>query len=284
MDKRFAPNPYMEKSMCQADWLINNEGFKGNTPHFCSESGVNLWNVSAVIDSSKVWINHYATRSKQEWLSKLLRGRPHSSDWGHIPLKEHLKDPFSSTVDIDAVLAIYGICDRGDPRTKGCCVNFLLGDGGLGMDGLPLLVQKELLTECTNQTNPKSAICIMIIESISLDDALKSRQDVSLCESILLIEARNRAKLSRRLSSASKIAASMAFGTELNVDRHRVPRFRPEEVEGFDKVQVPRGKHKKSKFDMSKPADFGNIPIETSLLAGPVPAASRAKCMFWKVT
>ena len=73
LPKRFAPHPYLEKALCDSAWLAAHGGFAGLNPHYCV--GSREWTAIRVVDPRQVWLNHYTTRSQQEWEAKLRRGR-----------------------------------------------------------------------------------------------------------------------------------------------------------------------------------------------------------------
>jgi hypothetical protein len=102
--------PYFEKPMCDADWF-------GNSPqlhlvHYCASAHPST---TQLVNSSKVWVNHYVTRSREEWFSKINRGRAGggnfvASTFSEPAKEEELVDVYNNVVDLDAIESVFKLC------------------------------------------------------------------------------------------------------------------------------------------------------------------------------
>jgi hypothetical protein len=151
---RMAALPYLEKSICDHAWLVPNGGYEGNSPHLCvGEDNDRLWALSSVVNEREIWVNHYSTRSKKEWMQKLRRGRANSEVWKRKVEEDDLSslsDYYSVEEDFDAVFAVFNMCGRLAHHLSACCLTYLLGDGGIGLGGLPEQVRHGLHKRCSS--------------------------------------------------------------------------------------------------------------------------------------
>jgi hypothetical protein len=131
--------PYLEKAMCDANWFGQDIS---NSAHYCfqSEDNEKMVDKSQFVDIRKIWINHYVTRSKKEWLQKILRGRANVDDIHHVNETSKLVDYFSEVVDLEIIDLVNKLCQRNYASMQDevlgrklgeCCSHHLLGIKGL---------------------------------------------------------------------------------------------------------------------------------------------------------
>jgi hypothetical protein len=53
--------PYRCKSVCDLEWLLENKGYAGETPHYCVPLA-EIESLSTLEDLDVAWINHYNTK------------------------------------------------------------------------------------------------------------------------------------------------------------------------------------------------------------------------------
>jgi hypothetical protein len=135
----FSAKPYLEKATCDADWFGQDYS---NTPHYCfqSEDNEKMVDKSQFVDIRKIWINHYVTRSKQEWLHKILRGRANVDNLEYVNETSKLVDYFSEVVDLEIIDLVNKLCQRNYASMQDevlgrklgeCCSHHLLGIKGM---------------------------------------------------------------------------------------------------------------------------------------------------------